>query len=457
MKLPIISEIVENDLCIGCGICAGLCPSQVLEMEWNQYGEYIPKGNSCNGCDICLKVCPFADCNENEDSIGKKIYGTLNEIKHTPEIGYYLYSYVGFSIENRLRSASGGLVTWTLEQLLEDEYADYIICVAPQDNSEKLFDFEITDNINSLKKNAGSVYYPVEMSNIIQIILKNPGRYAITGLPCFIKALRLACQKNHILEKRIAFTIGLVCGQLKSKHYTTYMANLAKIQPPFKKVYYRGKVLDKPANDFYYYYKNMDNEEGKIHWNQGISDVWVNRWFTPNACNYCDDVFAELADVAFMDAWLPEYSKDGRGTNLVISRSPIISKIINEGIENGQLEVENIPIHRVIKSQAGVLDSKRNRLSYRLNLAEKNRQKVPAKRVASNKNINILKKLEVQLQLKMQNESKHSVSRIYYDNKDQSIDSISDRMKFYQLLIRLLKSSGKLFIPVKFVKKLLRG
>lgn len=33
----------------------------------------------------------------------------------------------------------------------------------------------------------------------------------------------------------------------------------------------------------------------------------------PRACNYCDDVFAECADVTCMDAWLPEYSQDHRG------------------------------------------------------------------------------------------------------------------------------------------------
>ena len=50
--------------------------------------------------------------------------------------------------------------------------------------------------------------------------------------------------------------------------------------------------------------------------------------FQVNACNYCDDIFAETADVAFGDGWLPEYKMDWQGTNVVVSRHPDIDEII---------------------------------------------------------------------------------------------------------------------------------
>lgn len=39
------------------------------------------------------------------------------------------------------------------------------------------------------------------------------------------------------------------------------------------------------------------------------------------ACDFCDDVFAETADIALGDAWLPEYVQDGNGTNVVVTRN----------------------------------------------------------------------------------------------------------------------------------------
>ena len=128
---------------------------------------------------------------------------------------------------------------------------------------------------NSVKAASGSVYYPVEMSEVIQKILEVPGRYAITGLPCFIKALRLAAQKNRKLRERIVFTIGLVCGQMKSKNYTKYIAALAgndslkKIQS----VYYRGKSPEKPASNFYFQFTDEHGSQHKIFWNEGVSEA----------------------------------------------------------------------------------------------------------------------------------------------------------------------------------------
>ena len=53
-------------------------------------------------------------------------------------------------------------------------------------------------------------------------------------------------------------------------------------------------------------------------------------YFKLNPCNYCDDVFAELADVVFMDAWLPKYSKDPLGHSLVINRNKAFTFIFNQ-------------------------------------------------------------------------------------------------------------------------------
>ena len=107
--------------------------------------------------------------------------------------------------------------------------------------------------------------------------------------------------------------MGLVCGQLKSKQYTEYLAALSGITPPLANVHYRGKSPEKPASNYYFSCTSKDGAMGKIFWDEGVAEAWTNRWFTLNACNYCDDVFAECADITFMDAWLPEYSKDYRG------------------------------------------------------------------------------------------------------------------------------------------------
>lgn len=409
----------------------------------------------CNShCGLCLEICPFGS-NEDETQMGAEIYGIIEDMKYSNETGYHLDSYAGYSNEFRQISASGGMATWLLTKLLKEGIIDYVICPTPQKNPEELFRFEILRDGNSVKNASGSVYYPVEMSEVIQKIQEVPGRYAITGLPCFIKALRLASQKNKKLRERVAFTIGLVCGQLKSKNYTKYIAalagndNLKKVQ----NVYYRGKSPEKPASNYYYQFTDEHGSQHKIFWNEGVSEAWVNRWFTPNACNYCDDVFAELADVTFMDAWLPEYSKDSMGTNLMLVRSPEILAFIQEGMEKKEIKVSKISVEIVTKSQAGVLDVKRKQLSYRLYLTEQKKRKTPEKRVEMRNDIGILKKREVRLKIRMQEESKELFLE-HYQNHTLDIKTFRTGMHPYIKQIRQLRLLGRFAFPIRLIKKI---
>jgi len=403
MKYPVITEIVEADLCIGCGLCAGVCPSGALKMRWNRYGEYnpFPQSPCLTECGLCQKVCPFADTGEDEGTIGHHLYGEIPGISHCPEAGYYLTTSAGYSGEHRERSSSGGMATWLLEELLSRGIVDHAVCVAPTGDPKQLFAFTICDSPEMVRTGAGSAYYPVELSAVIGRILEVPGRYAITGLPCFIKAVRLAQLRNRRLRERIVVCVGLTCGQLKSRHFTDYIAALAGVQGELVTVRYRGKSPDRPAHDYHYLFRDREGHEARVFSSEGIAEAWVNRWFTPNACNYCDDIFAECADVTCMDAWLPEYFRDYRGTNLVMVRSPIITDLIAGGVAKGEIQADPVPVQDLIRSQAGVVDLKRRHLASRLYLDQQKGLRVPKKRVSPKKPVDPLLRWEILLKESM--------------------------------------------------------
>ena len=95
--------------------------------------------------------------------------------------------------------------------------------------------------------------------------------------------------------------------------------------------------------------------------------------------------------------WLPEYSKDSRGTSLCW-RSPTIRDIIEQG---QGIDLKPISIERVVQSQAGVVAVKRQQLAYRLYLDDRRGRKAPVKRVAPAKPKNILLRQEVALKERM--------------------------------------------------------
>jgi coenzyme F420 hydrogenase subunit beta len=368
MKSTVITEIVEKNLCIGCGLCAVICPSHSLEMEWNLHGEYNPvKKMSCDKeCGMCLKVCPFANGNENEDCIGTSLFGSIPRMCHLPQTGYYADTYAGYAPETREQGTSGGMATWLLSGLLKKGIVEYVVAVVPNDDPDLLFRYAVLTDSKSVLDSSGSVYYPVELSGVLRQILDKSGKCAIVGLPCFIKAVRLAAQKNKKLRDRIFVTVGLVCGQYKSKHYTEYLSALSGVHEPLANVIFRKKDPKKPANNYYFSCTGTEGDKGKVFWNDGASEAWVNRWFTQNACNYCDDVFAECADVTFMDAWLPEYVQDYRGTSLVLVRSARMQDVMCEGIRSEEIHLKTIAVQKLIKSQSSGIEEKRIILAHRL-------------------------------------------------------------------------------------------
>jgi Fe-S-cluster-containing hydrogenase component 2 len=46
---------VNEDLCMGCGVCEEVCPTDAITME----GEVARvNGELCTGCGECVEVCP---------------------------------------------------------------------------------------------------------------------------------------------------------------------------------------------------------------------------------------------------------------------------------------------------------------------------------------------------------------------------------------------------------------
>jgi coenzyme F420-reducing hydrogenase beta subunit len=248
-----------------------------------------------------------------------------------------------------------------------------------------MFQFVISSTPDEVRARSKSRYYPVEMSGVIGEMLRQPGRYAVVGLPCYIKALRLACRESSVLKERLAFTVGVVCGHLKSTAFAEMFAWQCGIAPDeLRAIDFRTKLPDRPALN--YAVTVSGERDGRATTvTKPTSELFGSNWghgfFKYKACDFCDDVVGETADISVGDAWLPEYVSDSAGTNVVVVRSQTLNSLLADAAAAGRLHLDPIPVEKVVESQAGGFRHRRDGLAYRLFLEDKAGRWRPTKRV----------------------------------------------------------------------------
>lgn len=414
MHKHVVGEVVAHDLCIGCGVCAGVCPSKVLKMEWRENGDLTSShsGTCPSNCGLCLRVCPSSLEAMGKDKLADTLFADIEGIQYDCYAGYHLASFLGYSRidDQRKHGASGGVVTWLLESLLTGGMVDGVVCVGSGGEEGRLFSFQVIQDVPSIRRAAGSRYYPVDLAQVVSTInaRENEMRYAVVGLPCMINALRLAMDVMPRLRRRIVYTIGLVCGHLPNRYYTEYLSRMSGINPNnLAYASYRLKEGTTRAGDYKFLAVADDGSSGRgVRFSQGINRIWHDGYFRYNVCNYCDDVFAEVADAVVMDAWLPEYERDPRGHSLLILRHPKLLQLVTEGQARGTCYMQPLPISKLVESQKGNVYKKRVLSKGYLYRAIEKGSVIPQSRLKPCKAVYLRNRRFIEAQLAIQESSK---------------------------------------------------
>jgi coenzyme F420-reducing hydrogenase beta subunit len=365
-------EIVASGLCIGCGACLG--NAKHARMDLDHYGQFKPPLDarwSSERSEDSSRICPFSPSALNEDDLAAIHFPTASHFDD--QIGCYEAAFVGYAAEDdyRSRGSSGGLVSWFAAELLKRGMIDGVAHVVANDVADRpgelLFQYSISRSTAAIRRGAKSRYYPVELSEVLKEICDIPGRYAIVGIPCFIKAVRLRCAEDPVLAKRVAYTLGLFCGHMKSSRMAESFAwQMGTSIDEVNGLDYRVKNADRPANWYRTQIRLRDGTTREQDWWHLADGDWGAGFFQNSACNFCDDVVAETADISFGDAWLEPYSSDGRGTNVVIIRNRELLEVARDGIAAGRLRLSAVDKDFVIATQAAGLRQRREGLSFRL-------------------------------------------------------------------------------------------
>lgn len=352
-----VDEVYSKVLCMGCGICAGMCPNDAISIIKDKKEEiYIPKVDKkkCTGCGLCLKVCPGISVDFK--SLNLSIFGKEAENKL---IGNYLQCYTGHTTNRKLRydCSSGGVVTQMLLFLLENKIINGALVTRIKENNPLEPESFIARTKEEIISAKGSKYCPVSIDIALKGIhnSKKEEKFAVVGLPCHIHGIRKAEEYFPDLKRKIILHIGIFCS-----HAPNFKAAKNFIN---KKIKVRSQDIQKLSYRGYGWpgYMEILQKEGKK-----IKVSLSNYWrflgldiFTSSRCRLCIDETAELADVSCGDAWLPEFSKDKIGTSILIVRTPEAKNFLNSISKIKRLSLEETNTSKVIQSQHSVLDYKK--------------------------------------------------------------------------------------------------
>lgn len=420
-----ISFVSKDNMCTGCGVCDGVCPFDAIVMNKDEHkGVYQADVdfNKCTDCTICLRSCPPLTWSNKQKTD-----------KYHSMVGDFISCYAVYSKNDNIRyqSASGGFITTLLIYLLESKIINGAVVVKRNNVDPLTSEPFIATTKEEILKAKGSKYSPVKFNNILKEIKKSSlSSLAVVGLPCHIEGLSAYMNRNSKIRKKIAFRIGIVCGQSPSFLSYEYSFNKLNIKKDEKVIDIKNRGYGWPG----YMQVKTDKKNIKIPYGSKYSMGMVlsSPLFTPLACQMCADPVGFDADISVSDAWLDKYSNDKNGVNLILTKTIKAEEVIQDIYNKNYIELEKEDIGSFIQANKSVMHNKIKFNKYRLDrFVGKNRKLYSSKMVYENK---LSTKQKIKLSIFVLH--LHIIKKL---NIKKIVPLLNDKILFYFKALNLLK------------------
>ena len=316
-----VDEVVEQDLCTGCGSCVAVCPQDAIQMKETVSGLLAPAINPalCNHCELCTKVCPGDHFEEGMIAEGIDLF-------NGPVRNSYL-------VQHRQRdllavAQSGGAVTGLLLHLLESRRIDRaLVTLMPQDGSLRPYPL-LTRNPETIRKSCGSKYCPVPLNTRLSEISPTE-RIAVVGLPCHLHGVAHLCRHLPHWRRENLLLIGLVCDRILSFHAMDYLIYRAGLhRKDVRSFHFRSKQCSGWPGDV-----RIVTRDGNSLFLPARKRIECKDLFTPQRCRLCFDKMNVLSDITCGDPH--GLSKDIKGQSAILARTSAGQSAVQSAIQAG--------------------------------------------------------------------------------------------------------------------------
>ncbi len=332
----LLSEVIDQGLCTGCGACITGCPYVVA------HAGRIVVLDKCTGTDgDCYKHCPRTSF--DFDAVNEAVFGKAYS---DGEFGQVLQVFMTRSKDPEIlkRGQDGGTVTSLLALALEERLID--VAVSTRMDAEKSPHGNLARSRRELLECAGSSYeIGFSLEAYRSLPAESTEKLAIVGTGCQVEALGKIKQqppRNSPDPRNISFTLGLFCGwALSPRTFHPYLKTLCDLSQVC-----RFEIPHTPHYSFDFHFEN-DLDPGSVS-----LDV-IKPHINPG-CHYCWDLTAEFSDISIGSA-----GSAFPGWNTVLVRSPQGADLFALATEKGIIETRTLPEERLKHLKSAALNKKR--------------------------------------------------------------------------------------------------
>ncbi|TGQ17306.1 MULTISPECIES: Coenzyme F420 hydrogenase/dehydrogenase, beta subunit C-terminal domain [unclassified Mesorhizobium] len=329
-----LGEIIENGLCIGCGLCRSIAGPGDVEMVTTPEGRERPVALRALDKPTLAKinaVCPGTriagplPAQISEAALADTVWGPVERIV-LGSAGHPTVRFVG---------SGGGTLTALGQFLLTSGRVKFVLHVAASRSMPMRTERKLSFDAASVLEGAGSRYGPAATLVDFNDILDRGEPFALIAKPCDITAVRNLARLDPRVDEHMRYALAFVCGgasDLTKSEQVLQRFGLSEDELALFR--YRGhgnpglnRIETKVGRSFEISYRQLWEDEDK--------------WMIQPRCKICPDAIGQVADIAVSDAWLnggPAFEDEP--LNGIIVRTKRGLELFDAAVEAGALQIK---------------------------------------------------------------------------------------------------------------------
>ena len=329
--------IVEQGLCIGCGVCEALAPDSITVRKATTGFEVpVVTGELDHATvDLVYDVCPgtriegLPDRLVEPDTAIDPVWGPYRRI---------VRAWAG-NPEVRHIGSTGGVLTALAQYLLASGRVEFVLHAQPSSTEPTFGEPRLSFTTAQVLAGAGSRYGPTATLRSVGDALDRCQPFAVIGTPCDLSALRNLAHHDSRVDQFVRYWLTPVCGGFGEPQFTNDFIRSVGIEPAeMTGLRYRGHGCPGPTRI----------EAGDRVIEKHYLDYWGDddsSWGLPWRCKVCPDGIGEAADIAVSDTWPGgspnrEESETDLGVNAAIARTVVGEELLAATEAAGALTIE---------------------------------------------------------------------------------------------------------------------